>query len=179
MEGFMVCKKLFSLKLLFMAIGKKDFCSFVYQFLEIIDVPLNLLELFICNGTLQSFSGILCNMLYYQIIRIASQCLMLAWGIYPRNLLVVTGHETCWGFWVLCLSSGSFARLSDGKRAGQRLPGKGSSPALCPWLGLCWELARLWLWLLCAMNGCFMLTSLQWLFLITNSNMWVLEQCLS
>lgn len=125
-----------------MAIGKKDFCSFIYQFLVIIDVPLNLPELFICNDTLQSFTGILWNMLCYEIIHITSQCLLLAWGTYPRNLLVVTEHETRWGFWVLWLCSGRANVLWElckavrwGETEGLGLPGKGSGPGLCPWLG--------------------------------------------
>lgn len=117
---------------------------------------------------------------------------MLAWGAYPRNLLVVIERKPRWGFSECCgtpqeeqTDSMSFTRLLGGKRQkgwdclGQALAQLRARRWGCiapRWLRT-WR--GLWRRLLCAMNGCFMLTSLRWLFLIPNSNMRVLEQCLS
>lgn len=125
----------------------------------------------------------ICYVMRLYTLQVSVYCwleeLILEICLWLLNTRLVEVSECCGSALEEPTFSGSFARLSDGERQkGWGCLGKAVAQGCAHgWAVL--ELAQLWLWLLCAMNGCFMLTTLQWLFLIPNSDMWVLEQCLS
>lgn len=172
---------------------KKEFFSSVYCLLVIIDVSPHLLEPFICNGMLQSFTGILWNTLWYQIMPIVNQCLMLSWGAltwkFARGYWAPASVRFLRVLWHPSWESSRSRRALQGCWMGRDKRAETVWDRHCPstvpvggagmlradrGLGAGW-----WWWLLCSVNGCFMLISLRWLFLIPDSNMRVLEQRMS